>query len=481
MRGTKLLAANPCGKCRTHFVEETDHVCCDQRATRPQRQPLAANVSSRWPNKDRTWSYLTCCYLTRTDRNYARPLRPTPTLRTYTYCSFAMRVQDRRGRMKSWHYARMDTSQVRFRNARYSLASGQFSARKAWINVYRKFLISITRCSRLRPLQWQSLHVTDTCSTANETMASVLRATTDQLLAENFWESLVWKSSGIRDDAAVVLSNGIEKRREAQLTGQSRDEMWLDWRVSRFMAEGHTYLLLTANDITQWKLAEQRSARAAQEWERTFDAVPDTIMILDEQQRIVRMNKAAADRFGVSPGTSVGNFCFEVVHGKEHRPSHCPFRLLRKDSGPYFEEIVDERLEGVFEVRVSPVIDSDGNLAGCVHVARDITEHKRLQGTLTKNIAELTSSREQILAVTKNLEARVKELNCLYSMSKIRENDCLSFNELFQAIVNIIPAAWQYPDIVCTRLVLAGHEFRTANFQRDEMESKGCRENGGPS
>ncbi len=303
-------------------------------------------------------------------------------------------------------------------------------------------------------------------------MAVLLRATTHQLTGENFWESPLWKSAGIADQATAVLSSGAEKRQEVRLARLNYDEMWLDWRISRFMGKGQPHLLLTASDITPWKLAEQRSIRAEQEWERTFDAVPDTIMILDGKQRILRMNKAASDRFGVSPDTSIGRYCFEAVHGKDHRPTPCPFKRLRGDSEPYSQAIVDERLGSVLDVKVSPLIDSEGKLAGCVHVARDVTEYKRLQETSTKNIAELTRSRARILTVTENLEAKVKELNCLYGISKIRENDCLSFNELFQAIVNIIPVAWQYPDLACARLVLAGHEFRTANFRETKWNQK---------
>ena len=33
-------------------------------------------------------------------------------------------------------------------------------------------------------------------------------------------------------------------------------------------------------------------------WQRTFDAVPDLIFVLDNEHRIVRANRAAAERLG---------------------------------------------------------------------------------------------------------------------------------------------------------------------------------------
>ncbi len=49
-------------------------------------------------------------------------------------------------------------------------------------------------------------------------------------------------------------------------------------------------------DITERKRVESEIVRAKEEWEKTFDAVPDLIMILDLNHRIVRANRAMAAR-----------------------------------------------------------------------------------------------------------------------------------------------------------------------------------------
>ena len=48
------------------------------------------------------------------------------------------------------------------------------------------------------------------------------------------------------------------------------------------------------------KQAEDASVLAVEQWERTFDAVPDLVAILDTQYRIVRANKAMAERLGLA-------------------------------------------------------------------------------------------------------------------------------------------------------------------------------------
>jgi signal transduction histidine kinase len=48
--------------------------------------------------------------------------------------------------------------------------------------------------------------------------------------------------------------------------------------------------------------------------------------------------------------------------------------------------------------------------------------------------------------ISRLLNERVKELNCLYKISKICQNYNQSLNETFHQILNAIPQGWQYPD-----------------------------------
>lgn len=65
---------------------------------------------------------------------------------------------------------------------------------------------------------------------------------------------------------------------------------------------------------------------------------------------------------------------------------------------------------------------------------------------------------------TRNLVERVKELNCLYSISSLLQDPNLSLREVFQRTVDLIPPSWRYPEITCARLVLEDEEFRTENY-----------------
>jgi PAS domain S-box-containing protein len=136
-------------------------------------------------------------------------------------------------------------------------------------------------------------------------------------------------------------------------------------------------------DVTERNKFEEALINAAEEWRRTFDTVPDSIAIIGNEYRVLRLNKAMADRIGVHPRDAIGLTCYEAFHGLDGPHESCPHALLLKDGREHTAEIFDERLDEYFEISVSPIKDASGELIGSVHVARDITERKRTEEALT--------------------------------------------------------------------------------------------------
>lgn len=66
--------------------------------------------------------------------------------------------------------------------------------------------------------------------------------------------------------------------------------------------------------------------------------------------------------------------------------------------------------------------------------------------------------------VTHELRERVKELNCLYGISQLIEQESTSLEEVLQRVVELIPASWQYPEDTCARIRLREREYKTHNF-----------------
>jgi two-component system NtrC family sensor kinase len=65
---------------------------------------------------------------------------------------------------------------------------------------------------------------------------------------------------------------------------------------------------------------------------------------------------------------------------------------------------------------------------------------------------------------------RVKELTCLYGIAQITSQLHMALEDVIQGIVELLPPAWQYPEIACARITLDGTPYTTEGFRE-------CRQN----
>jgi PAS domain S-box-containing protein len=65
---------------------------------------------------------------------------------------------------------------------------------------------------------------------------------------------------------------------------------------------------------------------------------------------------------------------------------------------------------------------------------------------------------------TEELEERIKELNCLYAISRLLEQKRLSVDEILGKTVEIIPKTLMFDGRRCARILLDGRTFETINF-----------------
>jgi two-component system cell cycle sensor histidine kinase/response regulator CckA len=190
-----------------------------------------------------------------------------------------------------------------------------------------------------------------------------------------------------RDELFKLLRDkGEAVNFEAQLKRKDGSTFWGSSNIKAITDEEGKIIYQDGilEDITKRKESSEKILRAKQEWERTFDSFPDLIMILDENHTILRVNKAMADRLGMIPGKLVGQTCFKICHETDKPPECCPCTKMLKKGKGFTQEVHDEVLGGDFIVSCSPMNDAQGNLIGIVHIARDITESKKMEQELRK-------------------------------------------------------------------------------------------------
>jgi PAS domain S-box-containing protein len=131
-------------------------------------------------------------------------------------------------------------------------------------------------------------------------------------------------------------------------------------------------------DISARKVAEE-------DWQTTFDSVPDLIALIDANHRILRVNRTMAQRLKRTPQDLKGLFCYEAVHGLSAPPDFCPHSKTMCNGQMGYAEVFEERLDGHFDVTTTPLRDVSGKLVGSLHIARDITKRKRTEESLRES------------------------------------------------------------------------------------------------
>jgi PAS domain S-box-containing protein len=158
-------------------------------------------------------------------------------------------------------------------------------------------------------------------------------------------------------------------------------------------------------------LSRQLLRKSRDEWEMTFNAVPDLIMIIDRGYRTVRINRAMAENLAMQSAEAEGLHCYELMtrigeacllpaseeaasgcrqtardtnHAVEPDPAEWPVaRLFRTGQGTTLERTARSmNASRTFEITASPLRDENGAVIAAIKVMRDITDRKKAEADL---------------------------------------------------------------------------------------------------
>jgi PAS domain S-box-containing protein len=221
---------------------------------------------------------------------------------------------------------------------------------------------------------------------ANRTAAAVVNKTPDDLIGHTchkFFQNADSPCPGCPCKKALDTGNiehGIMYQPAMEAVGES---YWEDYGVPLKDESGKVVgVIEIARNVTEKVNAEQALIRAKEDWEKTFDAITDMVMLLDNNHQITRANRAAAEALNTTKESLVGKKCYEAIHRRSHPIEGCPLLVTMKTAGPHSTEITDPNLGGTFICSTSPILNSEGILTRYTHTLKDITESKRLEAQL---------------------------------------------------------------------------------------------------
>ncbi len=234
----------------------------------------------------------------------------------------------------------------------------------------------------------------------NDVMCEILGYSREELLSIKPTDLLDQKSKSLFKEMVKKNLSGEKTEETAEYRIRRKDSEWI-YTVVNVGAFSYTNkksprVAVIAHDITGRKRAEEAILRVKEEWERTFDTIPDLIAILDKEHRILRINKAMADRLGLALSQCIGIRCYEVVHGLSQPPEFCPHALTCRDGYEHVAEVHEAVLGGDFLVSTTPLCDENGQVIGSIHVARNITQRKQMEEELRQKSYHLEAANKEL-------------------------------------------------------------------------------------
>lgn len=161
---------------------------------------------------------------------------------------------------------------------------------------------------------------------------------------------------------------------------------------------GKTYALFV--DTTEIKKAEQTTKDTIVKWQSTFDAMNDGICLLNSEYRIQSCNEAMKQMFQKTGDGIAGKTCWEIVHGTTEPIPECP--VIRMKKTLQRESLELKSANQWIEVTVDPFFDSENNLAGMVHIIRDINDKKLADEAVRvseKHLRELNATKDKFFSI----------------------------------------------------------------------------------
>jgi len=97
-----------------------------------------------------------------------------------------------------------------------------------------------------------------------------------------------------------------------------------------------------------------------------------------------------------------------------------------------------------------PLKDDNGKIINVIVINVDITDRKKAEAVILKTNHEIGE--------------RVKELTCLYFLTKFVNDPEKSMVDILQECVNIIPPSYQYPEVTTVSIMFGDQKFESPNF-----------------
>ncbi len=135
-------------------------------------------------------------------------------------------------------------------------------------------------------------------------------------------------------------------------------------------------------DITDKKQAEADLHNSVKKWTSTFEAMTDSICLVDLDRNISECNSVTLDMFGITKEDIKNKKCWELIIGETEPCKNCLIDNLKNSEKP--KSISFTKGDRNLSLSIYPIYDEENKITSVVHVTKDITESLKQEEQLTQ-------------------------------------------------------------------------------------------------
>lgn len=190
------------------------------------------------------------------------------------------------------------------------------------------------------------------------------------------------------------------------------EQRWFYCRVGRFPTDGQVHVVVSHENISEMKLAQEQLSVSRARYEALSRVSPVGIILFDERGQCVEVNFRWSEMTGIAQEQAKGQGWVESIHPQDRDQFMGLWNQLLR-TGERFQS--EHRLrprngQSLWVIcQADPITNSAGQISGYVRILTDVTEHKVIEQTLRCLSTEIASSRGTEFNAT--ILARLSELS----------------------------------------------------------------------
>lgn len=221
-------------------------------------------------------------------------------------------------------------------------------------------------------------------------------------------------------------------------------------------------LLTICRDLTELRLIRRKNAISESSFHSAFEHSAIGMTIVSTNGQFLQVNQQFVRMVGYSKNELLNMTCADITHPEDvDKDRHFMQEALagRRTVDSAEKRYIRKNNEVIWiNLTSSLVTDDENRILYFVNHVLDITNRIK--------------SEEELLILNRAMKERVKELQCLYQLSELTNNPNSSIEDILSGLMDIIPPAYQYPEITTARVRLYNNLDKSANFIESEWKQE---------